>query len=150
MAVQLQPLPQLTRNITNSIDDLSKAQTPQQFAEIVMRKVEGCLDKIDLHANWLLVCTYVEPEKTAGGIIRPDKIKQEARFQGKVGLVLKIGPAAFQNDALNDFHGKRAEPGDWVWFRYADSWEIGFAGLSCRIVSDAEVKGTTTDPTLFF
>ena len=56
------------------------------------------LDSIEIFHNQVLVATYIEPEKTRGGIIRPDRTLAENRFQGKAALVLKMGPLAFVDD----------------------------------------------------
>ncbi len=108
--------------------------------EATAKAVEG----IDVLRNRVLVATYVIPEKTAGGIIRIDRTIEESRFQGKVGLILKKGPMAFKFD---DTHmGTEPQVGQWVFYRAADTWECGIAGISCRFIHDDFIMGGVIDP----
>jgi hypothetical protein len=55
--------------------------------------------------------------RTAGGIIVIDKdggTGSEDKFQGKVGLVMKMGPIAFQEDPDHQWGGVTPRVGDWV------------------------------------
>ena len=102
----------------------------------------------------ILVGTYVRPEKTAGGIILADASLQEDRFQGKVGLVLAMGPLAFSDD--NEFQGVKANIGDWVVYDPADTYELFIidrnsiktsgSSTSCRMMEDVNVKAIIDDP----
>lgn len=106
--------------------------------------------------NRILVATYVAPEKTKGGIIRPDRSLGEDRFQGKIGLVIKKGPLAFVDDNIAKFGGVTVEPGDWITYRPADAWEVFFVdengrdATPCRLIEDAHVLGRTPDPALIY
>ena len=111
----------------------------------------------EIFHNLVLVATYVPPEKI-GSIIMPDRSMAEARFQGKMGLVLKCGPLAFKDDAAAQFGGVTIEVGDWVLYRPSDGIELfikdhmGLAndGLACRLLEDSLIKGRVTDPSLIY
>ena len=117
----------------------------------------GPLTDYEIFHNFVLVATYVPPEKI-GSIIVPDVSMMESRFQGKVGLVLKCGPMAFVDDAVARFGGVVVEPGDWVMYRPSDGLELfikdhaGLAndGLSCRLIEDTLIKGRVRDPALIY
>lgn len=102
----------------------------------------------------VLVATYVRPEKTKGGIILADRTLQEDRFQGKVGLVLAMGPVAFQDYGVTKYAGVTAKPGDWVMYRASDGFELFFVddngrdGTPCRVIEDVLVMAKINDPTL--
>ncbi len=68
----------------------------------------------------VLVATYIPPEKTKGGIYRPDRSLAEDRYQGKVGLVLTMGPVAFQDYGVTKFAGTTAKAGEWVMYRASE------------------------------
>ena len=54
---------------------------------------------------------------TKGGIIIPDMrggAATEDKFQGKVGLVVKMGPLAFKDDETHKFGNVVPKVGDWV------------------------------------
>jgi len=114
----------------------------------ILEAVAGKLDGLDVMRNRVLVATYVMPEKTSGGIIRIDKTRDEGRFQGKAGLILKKGPAAFKFDTPMDKDYPSVEPavGDWVFYRAADTWECGLVGLYCRFIYDDMIVGRISNP----
>lgn len=106
--------------------------------------------------NRVLVATYVRPEKTKGGIILADRTLIEDRFQGKVGLVIAIGPQAFVDDSAARFGGVAVQTGDWVTYRASDGTEVFFVddnGLDatpCRLIEDVHILGRTPDPALIY
>lgn len=113
-------------------------------------------DQYEVFHNRVLVATYVAPETTKGGIIRPERSLSEDRFQGKVGLVIKVGPQAFEDDGAARFGGVKVQPGDWVTYRPADGTEVFFVddnGLDatpCRLIEDVHILGRTPDPALIY
>ena len=117
----------------------------------------GPLTDYEIFHNQVLVATYVPSEKV-GSIIMPDRALAENRFQGKMGLVLKMGPLAFMDDAHVKFGGVKVEPGDWVMFRPSDGIELFIKdhmglkndGLACRLIEDSLIKGRVTDPALIY
>lgn len=110
----------------------------------------GDVSAYELFHNKILVAVYHRPEKitTAGGmsLVLPDSVRKEDQFQGKVGLVLKIGPAAFVDDAVNKFHGQSVNAGDWVVFRPSDTWAAKIKGVLCRHVEDAHIVARIPSP----
>lgn len=108
-------------------------------AEVIREEV-GDLSQVDLFHNQILVGIYRRPEKTAGGIILTDRAKGEEVFQGVVGLVLKVGPTAFVDDANNKFHGQSVKPGEWLVYRTSDTHKVAINGTVCRLLEDAHVR----------
>jgi len=120
--------------------------------QAVLDKV-GALDGVEIFGNDILVAIYKRPEKTRSGIILADSTRGEDVHQGKVGLVLKIGPTAFVDDEGNKF--RDIDAGDWVVFRPSDGWRATLnthkKGTSedmvdCRIVSDLSIRARVSDP----
>lgn len=126
-----------------AIDLVSQATDPK--AE--MTKKVGNLDQIDVMYNMVLVATYIRPSKTKGGIIRPDQNVEEDVWQGKVGLVLKCGPDAFQDDNDMTFNGQKAEVGEWVVFKVGDAWQLIVGDWPCRLVRDSSIRMKLANPT---
>lgn len=106
------------------------------------------LDDIEVSADKLLVATYRRPEKTEGGLYMTESSLEEDKFQGVAGLVLKLGAAAFKDDARVTFSGFAVEPLDWVTYRAVHGAAREIAGLHCRIIQDIHVDGKIKDPTL--
>jgi co-chaperonin GroES (HSP10) len=100
--------------------------------------------------NQILVVTYVRPEKTSGGIIRPDQNIAEDEYQGKVGLVVKKGKTAFLSDDQNDFMGQDVHAGDWVVYRIGDGWPVTIRGVACRMLTDRSIRMKVRNPEDYF
>lgn len=129
-----------------AIDMVSKSADPK--AE--MLKQVGDLSGIDIMYNMVLLAAYIRPERTKGGIIRPNESKEEDVWQGKVGMVIKLGPDAFQDDDDTSFNGQSAELGEWVVFKTGDAWQLTIGEWPCRLVRDSSIKMKINDPSQIF
>lgn len=116
----------------------------------------GDLADVDVFYNWVLVAKYIR-EEVGKGILAAAQTQQEDSWQGSVGLVLKRGPAAFQDDATNKFYGADPQPGDWVLYRNSDGWDKNIAMLGvrtnfvqCRFIQDAHINGRVKYPGRLF
>ncbi len=121
---------------------LSLAADPKQ----ALMDAVGDLSGFDIFHNQILVAIYVRPERTSGGIIRPEGNVGEDEYQGKVGLVVKKGPTAFLNTEEEDFQGQNVEVGDWVVFRVGDGWQLTIRDTACRILSDRTIRMRIKNP----
>ena len=72
--------------------------------EVIMKNV-GDLSSVEIFNNQILVAIYIRPEKTSGGVLLPNQTRDEDKWQGKMGLVLKKGPSAFVDESQNWFNG---------------------------------------------
>jgi co-chaperonin GroES (HSP10) len=108
----------------------------------------GDLDSVKLFNNQVLCAIYIRPQKTKSGIYLPDKVVDEDKYQGKVGLVVKTGPSAFVDPTGKWFSkGQDAvEILDWVIFRPSEGWSIEVNGVTCRILDDTNIRGVITRP----
>jgi len=106
----------------------------------------GDLSKIEIFNNQLLVGIYVRPEKTKSGILLASSTREEDKWQGKVGLVLKQGKNAFVDDAGKWFKDVKISDGDWLVFRPSDGWQLTVNNVLCRILEDVDVRGRIDHP----
>jgi co-chaperonin GroES (HSP10) len=106
----------------------------------------GDIKDFEMFNNQLLVAIYVRPQRTASGIFLTDNTVDEDKFQGKVGLVVKLGPDAFEDETGKWFKDVKINIGDWVVFRPSDGWAISVNGKSCRILDDVAVRGRIQAP----
>ena len=112
----------------------------------ILAKV-GSLDSVEVFHNQILVATYVRPKKTKSGIYLSDQTVKEDEYQGKVGLVLKVGPQAFVSDDKSDFHGMKVEAGDWIFYRPSDGWPTTVNGVPCRMFDNEYlIRGRVSSP----
>lgn len=129
---------------------------------------QGLLDAIgdfsgyECFHNRLLVATYVPSDRiitrndgTTTKLYTPDSTNMEHRFQGRCGLVLKLGPLAFKDDNVAKFGGIVVKEGDWVVYTPSNGREIFFTqnkidGVPCRIIEDAYIDGRIDDPSKLY
>lgn len=123
--------------------EISQGSDPRQ----AIIDAVGDLSGIDVLSDLVLVGTYIRPEKTAGGIIRPKDNIAEDEHQGKVGLVLKAGPQAFfeyANGETDD--GANAKLHTWVVYQAANTWKFQLNGVACSIVPYERLRLRVADP----
>lgn len=65
--------------------------------------------KMSLQRNRCLVATYIKPSVSSGGIIIPGMTQEEDRWQGKVGMLLAVGPSAFDFEEVRDAVARHVE-----------------------------------------
>jgi co-chaperonin GroES (HSP10) len=107
----------------------------------------GNLESIQvIHPASLLIGIYIPPEKTAGGIILTQKSRDEAKWQGTIGLVLKSGGGAFDDSGDYKFYGASAKIGDWVAFRISDGRRLDVNGYPCVLLEDVRVMLKLSGP----
>jgi chaperonin GroES len=93
----------------------------------------------------IIVLPYKAKEKTKGGIILSDKTVTESQIATNCGLVMEVGPDAYQDEDKFP-NGPWCKRKDWVLFaRYAGS-RINIDGGELRILNDDEILGTIDDP----
>ena len=102
--------------------------------------------KLPEPTGWhLLILPHKRKGKTKGGIILSDKTVEETQIATNVGLVLKVGPDAY-NDEGRFPNGPWCKEKDWVVFaRYAGS-RLNIDGGELRILNDDEILGVVDNP----
>lgn len=128
------------------IEMLSQAKDPKK----AILGAIGSLDEVDVFTDLVLVATYIRPEKTSGGIIRPLDTVKEDEYQGKVGLVVKTGPLAYSDFEDGPARGANAMPGSWVVFAIKDGWPVQVNGVACRFVPYDKLRARLADPMVVF
>ena len=117
-------------------------------------KEAGDLSQIEIMNNQVLVGLYTRPDelKTTGGILITHKTTEEDRYQTKVGVILKMGPKAFDKDSEWFEGGPTFKVGDWISFRSMDGWTVTLFspgqkdGQLCRLMDDRAVKMRVSHP----
>lgn len=128
-----------------TIKKFSESQGKQTILDTI-----GDLASIQVMQNMVLVATYIRPEKTSGGLYLPDSAKEEDIYQGKVGLVLKLGPTAFVDQEENRFGDLSAKLHDWCVYRVGDAWDLTIRGVHCRLIRDSNIRLVVNDPEEIF
>ena len=112
----------------------------------------GDLDEITVPFNKILVGIYMRPNQTKSGIILADSTRDEDRFQGKSGLILKKGPMAFQDDDKVKFNGLNPEVGECIVFRPSNGMKLDIRSKDghCILLSDTQVELVIPSPDMVF
>jgi hypothetical protein len=130
-----------------AIDIVANAKDPKK----AILEALGDLSGLRLQANQVCVATYFRPAKTAGGIIRPDINLEEDMWQGKVGLIVKLGPEAFKDSEDYKFaEASRRKVGDWAVYHVNEARNVGVKGYPCRFMADSAIKAEVDDPNMIF
>lgn len=94
----------------------------------------------------VLVAVYVRPNMTKSGLFLTAKTTDEDRYQGKVGLVLAMGPIAFEDDASHRFGTVKPKVGDWVVLSVGDTFAFEMGERRMRSVEDVDVHLIIDNP----
>lgn len=132
--------------VAKKLEFLSQADDPR----MAIIKAVGDLTDQEVFSDMVLVGTFIRNEKTGGGIIMPKDTVAEDIWQGKVGLVLKVGPLAFGAWEDDDVRGKNAQIGTWVVYAIKDGWGITLNGTPCRLIPYERLRMRITDPNAVF
>ena len=89
-------------------------------------------------------------DKTAGGIMFDDTLKERNSLAAETGVLVAVGNGAWfwNSDRTRKFEGVRPEVGQRVWFeRYAGSVQHGNDGRLYRLMDDKCIGGLRVDTT---
>jgi co-chaperonin GroES (HSP10) len=114
----------------------------------------GDLSSVEIFGSDVLIALYKRPEKTRSGIFLTDATREEDRYQGKVGVILKLGSTAYVDEDGTKF--RDINVGDWVVFRPSDGWPFQLNNLEsnfsrenvvdCRVVTDIHIRARVSHP----
>ena len=90
--------------------------------------------EIEIWGRQVLIAVYIRPLVRPGSMIQATEKQQlEDQYQGKVGMVVALGPEAFKGDPgwIAGQFGKGVEPpkpGDWLYLSANDGMPLQVAG----------------------
>jgi co-chaperonin GroES (HSP10) len=109
----------------------------------------GDLSSLEVFYDQVLVATRPRPRQgTLGGVkwYQPDDAIQEDAYQSKVGLVVMMGPTAFEDDAELTYDGQRVDVGDWIVYTVKDGAQLIINDVHCRLLSPRHVRMRLSNP----
>lgn len=131
---------------TNAMQKMRQiAESRDGEVERHLAALEGGWDGKVLHSQ-VLCMTYIASAVTKGGIIKPDNSIEEDRFQGKMFLILDMGPGAFKDDRVAQFHGQKPGKHTWVMARPSDGLEFFYKGNTLRLFQDVDIRLFDVEP----
>lgn len=125
---------------------------PGEYVETEEEAAKRILEGFDLSTfetcgimnNQVVMAIYKWPNKSRGGVLLVDD--KESEYQGKTGLIIAMGPTAYEDDTGRWFKGKKPALGDWVVIRASDGWRLDLYGVQCRIFDDTLTKMVIPHP----
>lgn len=125
--------------------------------QVILDKV-GDLSGVEVFGSDVLVALYSPPEKTKSGLIISDNTRDEFRFQGKVGLIIKMGNTAFVDENGEKF--RDINVGEFVVFRPSDGWPMQLNTMKsriskdgivdCRVITDINIRCRVNHPDVIY
>lgn len=93
----------------------------------------------------VLIIPYYPSEKTKGGIIVPDQVRERESFATVAAYVVKLGPDAYK-DPQKFPNGSWCNEKDWVLIGRYSGNRFKVEGLEVRIINDDNIIATILDP----
>jgi len=93
----------------------------------------------------VLIIPYYPSEKTKGGIIVPDAVRERESFATVAAYVVKLGPDAYK-DSQKFPNGPWVEEKNWVLIGRYSGNRFKVEGLEVRIINDDNIIATILDP----
>lgn len=118
--------------------------------DVLLDELKDYLDLVQPVGAGVMVAVYQRPEKTVGNILLPDKYRGEDVYQGKVGLVLAMGPIAFSEDASHRFGERIPQVGDWIVYSVGETFSFELGKVRCRMVEDVSVRAIVQQPDIIY
>ena len=110
----------------------------------------GDIDDIEVFNNQVLVAVYIRPKTMQLGgkeFILTDNTTAEDRYQSKIGMILKMGPGAFQDAKGVWFAGSEFRQGDLVVYRSSDGLAMELVNPKSETLKDSKVLCRVLDDT---
>lgn len=123
--------------------------------KVIWDALKGHLDKVEVTSGDVLVCVYERPTtikmKDALGRevefdIGATSRTQEDKFQGIVGMVVKVGPSFHEKHSRMLGLEARLALGDWVAFRTNDAISFVLEDRAMRLLEGNFIRMRLADP----
>lgn len=117
-----------------------------EVAKDHIRRQLGSFDGLRIFGRQVLVAVYVRPAFNARtGVHHTPKHQEADWYEGKVVLLLKVGPSAFtgEPDYLRSMYGEGSppKPGDWLFQNANTGIQISFCGDNAERVQYEDRHG---------
>lgn len=146
--------PSYSVGLTGSAADDHFAKTADEIRAKIGNRM---LSLVDVKMNQILVAVWERPKTRTlgnGAVIHlPDSadLVTEQKYQGKTGLVLKLGPRAFESDQNVTYDdADRVDVGDWVVFRAGEGMRLGLQGCECILTTERGIKMRVPYPDMVY
>jgi co-chaperonin GroES (HSP10) len=102
---------------------------------------------LTVHGYRVLIKAITLPETTKSGLMLPEKMRNMERRAYNIGLVLKMGPQAYE--PLERFGGvPYCNVGDWVYYSSYERDEVNINNHLCYFINDERIYATLSESDL--
>ena len=134
--------------------DAQKAQIFHDLGDLKQYEILGEDIIVAIYAESNVLAEFKGPDGNPFKLIGTDNRTTESRYQGKVGMIVLMGPTAFQfHNNGQPYDGIRPTVGDWVVFWPSDGRELFLRdakskgeGVTCRKLPWTSVVMRVSDP----
>ncbi len=132
-------LPKPIENAFGKSDENKNADDPSKMKS-------SSLERLPQPTGYrVLIIPYYPSEKTKGGLIVPDSVRERESFATVAAYVVKLGPDAY-SDAQKFPSGPWCNEKDWVLIGRYSGNRFKVEGLEVRIINDDNIISTILDP----
>mgnify|MGYP003630282946 CR=1 FL=1 len=133
---------EIPKPIENAFGKVAKNKNSDDPSDIK----QSALERLPQPTGYrILIIPYYPSEKTKGGIIVPDAVRERESFATVSAYVVKLGPDAYK-DAQKFPSGSYANEKDWVLIGRYSGNRFKVEGLEVRIINDDNIISTILDP----
>jgi co-chaperonin GroES (HSP10) len=150
LKIETKSVEKMTENRFRVRSGLHWMKREDNTKELIMEALGAAPMQIQMIKALVLVATYKRPAETEGGIITDGRHEKEDEYQGRVGLVVAMGPLAFKDDDKIKWAKPVPKLGDWVFYDADEGRGTSIMGVHCRVFEDVALDGILEDPNLVF
>ena len=133
---------EIPKPIENAFGKVAKNKNSDDPSDIK----QSALERLPQPTGYrILIIPYYPSEKTKGGIIVPDAVRERESFATVSAYVVKLGPDAYK-DAQKFPSGSYANEKDWVLIGRYSGNRFKVEGLEVRVINDDNIIATILDP----
>ena len=133
---------QISKPLENAFGKGAKSKNTDDPSEMK----QSSLERLPQPTGYrVLIIPYYPSEKTKGGLIVPDAVRERESFATVAAYVVKLGPDAY-SDAQKFPSGPWCNEKDWVLIGRYSGNRFKVEGLEVRIINDDNIISTILDP----
>lgn len=117
----------------------------QDFINNLFTEITGEVFDMKPAGYMIAVKLYTREMVTEGGIIIPDVVLSEDKYQSCSALVCAMGPEAYKGDKF-ERSGPWCKVGDWVLIPRYESTMVSYRGVAMALLPDDRVMAVIAGP----
>jgi co-chaperonin GroES (HSP10) len=117
----------------------------QDFINNLFTEITGEVFDMKPAGYMIAVKLYTREMVTEGGIIIPDVVLSEDKYQSCSALVCAMGPEAYKGEKF-ERSGPWCKVGDWVMIPRYEAVAVSYRGVALGLIPDDRIMAVIKDP----